>query len=277
MYRASLCLRPASRSALRGVQRVLRPRSQTAQKFPLLERYGARLSLCLLGPPLSEIKYPPPLQFRAPTPPQQLTPRTYSSSPRCLSTATVTAAALTPTPTPAPFNSRLVARSQLFPERFPRPLRLSRQPVRHCSYRRHNMCRTQAMGDEASAVNVQSRELLPTNVVPRHYHVTLETNFEKFTFDGTVVIDLDVAEDSKSVSLHTLELDIHSAKITSDGKTVRLVSFFLSPTWYMYSDKAAAPRPPSRTTRPPRSAPLPLTMASPRAPRPSWRSASPAS
>ncbi|KAK1832903.1 mitochondrial aminopeptidase 2 [Podospora conica] len=82
------------------------------------------------------------------------------------------------------------------------------------------MCRTQAMGDEASAVNVQSRELLPTNVVPRHYHVTLETNFEKLTFDGTVVIDLDVAEDSKSVSLHTLELDIHSAKITSEGKTV---------------------------------------------------------
>ncbi|KAK0746141.1 peptidase family M1-domain-containing protein [Schizothecium vesticola] len=82
------------------------------------------------------------------------------------------------------------------------------------------MCRTQAMGDEASAVNVQARELLPTNVVPRHYHVTLETNFDKFTFDGTVVIDLDVAEDSKSVSLHTLELDIHSAKITSDGKTV---------------------------------------------------------
>lgn len=79
------------------------------------------------------------------------------------------------------------------------------------------------MGDEASAVNVQSRELLPTNVVPRHYHITLETNFDKFTFDGTVVIDLDVAEDSKSVSLHTLELDIHSAKITSDGKTVRLV------------------------------------------------------
>lgn len=80
------------------------------------------------------------------------------------------------------------------------------------------------MGDEASAVNVQSRELLPTNVVPRHYHVTLETNFEKFTFDGTVAIDLDVAEDSKSVSLHTLELDIHSTKITSDGKTVRLGS-----------------------------------------------------
>ncbi|KAG7292540.1 hypothetical protein NEMBOFW57_002575 [Staphylotrichum longicolle] len=69
-------------------------------------------------------------------------------------------------------------------------------------------------------VNVQGRELLPANVVPRHYHVTLEPDLKKLTFDGTVVIDLDVAEDSKSISLHTLELDIHSAKITSGGKTV---------------------------------------------------------
>jgi aminopeptidase 2 len=75
----------------------------------------------------------------------------------------------------------------------------------------------------AGGVNVQGRELLPANVIPRHYHVTLEPNFENFTFDGTVVIDLDVAEDSKSISLHTLEIDIHSAKITSGGQTVRLV------------------------------------------------------
>ena len=84
------------------------------------------------------------------------------------------------------------------------------------------MCRTQALGDVTSGVNIQSRELLPTNVVPRHYHVTLEPDFEKLTFDGTVVIDLDVVEDSKSISLHTLELEIHNAKVTSGGGTVRL-------------------------------------------------------
>ncbi|SPQ18710.1 e6161c0a-8b7d-450a-8963-9931011f78fc [Thermothielavioides terrestris] len=72
----------------------------------------------------------------------------------------------------------------------------------------------------AGGVNVQGRELLPANVIPRHYHVTLEPDFKKLTFDGTVVIDLDVAEDSKSISLHTLELDIHEAKITSGGHTV---------------------------------------------------------
>lgn len=80
----------------------------------------------------------------------------------------------------------------------------------------------------AGGVNAPPRELLPANVIPRHYHVTLEPNFKKLTFDGTVVIDLDVAEDSKSISLHTLELDIHNAKITSDGQTIRSVSSYCS-------------------------------------------------
>ncbi|KAL2262821.1 hypothetical protein VTK26DRAFT_9403 [Humicola hyalothermophila] len=82
------------------------------------------------------------------------------------------------------------------------------------------MCRTHATAEMAGGVNAPPRELLPANVIPRHYHVTLEPDFEKLTFDGTVVIDLDVAEDSKSISLHTLELDIHSAKLTSGGQTI---------------------------------------------------------
>lgn len=65
----------------------------------------------------------------------------------------------------------------------------------------------------------QGRELLPTNVIPRHYDVTLEPNFEKFTFEGKALIDFDVQEDSKSISLHTIELDIHSAHIKS-GETI---------------------------------------------------------
>jgi len=61
----------------------------------------------------------------------------------------------------------------------------------------------------------QGRELLPTNVIPRHYDVTLEPDFEKFTFEGTVVIDFDVQEESQSISLHTLDTNIHSAHIKS--------------------------------------------------------------
>lgn len=83
------------------------------------------------------------------------------------------------------------------------------------------MCRHAGAPESSSSLNVNGRELLPTNVVPRHYDLTLEPNFTNFTFDGTVVVDLDVAEDSKSISLHTLELDIHAVKVSSDGKVVR--------------------------------------------------------
>lgn len=83
------------------------------------------------------------------------------------------------------------------------------------------MCRHAGATDSSGAVNVAGRELLPANVVPKHYDLTLEPDFSKLTFDGTVVIDLDVAEDSKAISLHTLELEIHSAKVSADGKVVR--------------------------------------------------------
>lgn len=72
----------------------------------------------------------------------------------------------------------------------------------------------------ASPDPTQGRELLPTNVIPTHYDVTLEPNFDKFTFEGTVLIDFDVQEESKSISLHTVEVDIHSAQIKSGGSVV---------------------------------------------------------
>jgi aminopeptidase 2 len=84
------------------------------------------------------------------------------------------------------------------------------------------MCRTHALADMADGgnMNVQGRELLPANVIPRHYDLTLEPDFKNFTFDGTVVIDLDVVDDSKSISLHTIDLKLHSAKVSSGGQTV---------------------------------------------------------
>lgn len=86
------------------------------------------------------------------------------------------------------------------------------------------MCRAQAGVDQtgggAAPGSTHGRELLPSNVIPRHYHVTLEPDFDKLTFDGTVVIDLDVAQESSSVSLNTLELDVHSSKLSADGQTV---------------------------------------------------------
>jgi aminopeptidase 2 len=77
---------------------------------------------------------------------------------------------------------------------------------------------------EAGGMNVsKGREILPANVIPRHYDLTLEPDFNKLTYEGTVIIDLDVVEDSLSISLNTLELDIHSTKILSGSQTIRLV------------------------------------------------------
>jgi aminopeptidase 2 len=66
----------------------------------------------------------------------------------------------------------------------------------------------------------KGREVLPKNVKPTHYDLTLEPNFETFKYDGEVTIDLDVVEDTKSISLNTLEIDIHETKVTSGIETI---------------------------------------------------------
>ena len=85
------------------------------------------------------------------------------------------------------------------------------------------MCMTQGLTDSGGGLNVPPRELLPANVIPRHYHLTLEPDFKKFTYAGTVVIDLDVVDESKSISLHSVDVDVHSAKVSSGDQTVRFV------------------------------------------------------
>lgn len=62
------------------------------------------------------------------------------------------------------------------------------QTVRYCSHRRA-MCR-KTTDMQGGSVDVEtSREVLPTNVKPLHYALTLEPNFEKFSYEGTVVIE----------------------------------------------------------------------------------------
>ncbi|KAI4206462.1 MAG: hypothetical protein LQ346_001088 [Caloplaca aetnensis] len=79
------------------------------------------------------------------------------------------------------------------------------------------MCRTPDDVSGASMDVTQGREVLPANVKPLHYDLTLEPNFSKFTYKGKVVIDLDVKEDTKSIALNSLEIDIHSTQISSGG------------------------------------------------------------
>ena len=51
------------------------------------------------------------------------------------------------------------------------------------------MCLGHAEAEAGSAALTQGREVLPTNVKPLHYDLTLEPDFEKFTYEGTVVIE----------------------------------------------------------------------------------------
>ena len=77
---------------------------------------------------------------------------------------------------------------------------------------------------ENSGLDVtMGREILPANVIPRHYDLTLEPDFTTFKFAGTVIVDLDVVEDTTSISLNTLELDIQSTKILSGSQEITYV------------------------------------------------------
>jgi aminopeptidase 2 len=59
---------------------------------------------------------------------------------------------------------------------------------RYCSYRK--MCRSRHAGGLSGSTNItHGREVLPTNVKPLHYDLTLEPDLEKFTYEGVVVIE----------------------------------------------------------------------------------------
>ena len=82
------------------------------------------------------------------------------------------------------------ARSE-FPK-LKKPLRpqitLTQQNKRHCSHRR-TMCKANADIVGGSMDVEKGREVLPTNVKPVHYNLTLEPDFEKFSYEGTVIIE----------------------------------------------------------------------------------------
>ncbi|KAL6709626.1 Aminopeptidase 2 mitochondrial [Coniothyrium glycines] len=82
------------------------------------------------------------------------------------------------------------------------------------------MCRQFGAEANSSIDITKGREILPANVRPLHYDLTLEPDFDEFTYDGAVTIDLDVVDDTTSISLNTNELKIHSTKVTAADKTI---------------------------------------------------------
>lgn len=59
----------------------------------------------------------------------------------------------------------------------------------------------------------QGRSLLPTNVKPINYHLELSPDLSLPTYEGKVVIDLDVLENSNQVSFHSVDIDIQSVHL----------------------------------------------------------------
>ncbi|RGP77469.1 aminopeptidase [Fusarium longipes] len=145
----------------------------------------------------------------------------------CLSASTITCSSrpLHTSQSPYSLSSNLATTSsRSIPSRF--SLRdskatslISRQQQRNCSCRRA-MLRNGNDVTSASLDIRRGRQVLPKNVKPLHYDLTLEPNFETFKYEGTVIIDFDVVEDSTSIALNTVDLEIHETLIEANGATV---------------------------------------------------------
>lgn len=55
------------------------------------------------------------------------------------------------------------------------------------------MCKHFGAEGNASIDITKGREVLPANVKPLHYDLTLEPDFEKFTYEGSVTIEYAIA------------------------------------------------------------------------------------
>ena len=59
--------------------------------------------------------------------------------------------------------------------------------------------------------------LLPDNVKPTSYDITLEPDFNTFKFSGSETIQIEVLSATSSISLNSIEIDIHSCFVTPLG------------------------------------------------------------
>lgn len=57
------------------------------------------------------------------------------------------------------------------------------------------------------------REVLPTNVTPKHYDICLDPNFDDFTYNGEETIDVTVNEKTDFITINILDIKIALAKI----------------------------------------------------------------
>ncbi|CAG8534031.1 1215_t:CDS:10 [Funneliformis caledonium] len=69
-------------------------------------------------------------------------------------------------------------------------------------------------------VRQDKRQVLPTNVRPTHYILTFTPDMVNFTFIGSEIVNININENTKSITLHVNEIEIKSAKLINlDLKT----------------------------------------------------------
>ena len=61
--------------------------------------------------------------------------------------------------------------------------------------------------------------VLPANVRPRHYQITLQPDLDKFTFDGLELIEIEIAETTSDIVLNADEMRVHTATLIKDGNS----------------------------------------------------------
>ena len=70
--------------------------------------------------------------------------------------------------------------------------------------------------------------LIPANVRPVNYRITLEPDFGTFTFTGSETVRVEVLSATSAITLNAIELDIQSCAVTPDGGatlTAQSISF----------------------------------------------------
>ncbi len=70
------------------------------------------------------------------------------------------------------------------------------------------------------------REILPKRLKSVHYNLIIQPHLQEATeFDGTMVIELDVAEETSSIPPNAIELEILRTEVTAgDGKPIDILA-----------------------------------------------------
>ncbi|EIE91503.1 hypothetical protein G6F46_002840 [Rhizopus delemar] len=68
-----------------------------------------------------------------------------------------------------------------------------------------------------SSAENPNRQVLPTNVKPTHYDLTLQPNLKTFEFYGQVKVNLDVVKDTNTIVLNTRDIKINSAFLSVES------------------------------------------------------------